>query len=613
MVNAFHAISPGRAFGKVMPMRRSAIAALAVFVAAAAWAQGPEDPLGLLDRPSAFSAPGAEYFSAQAVPSLTQAPPGETFYLGVKIRISPGWFYYSPRPGVSELFTPIPARLSVRAEGLEVGEPLWPATERHEVDLGEATIVNNVYQGEVVLYVPLTVPPDARDGPRTIALLAAGQICSDEEFKCLNVRAEAQAGVTVGPTAAANPAWDQTLDEGLRRALAESSRPVRPAGEPLPTAPGPAEQLTVWAGLGLAVLAGLILNVMPCVLPVIPIRILSIVDLARQQRRRFVTMGLAFAGGIVLFFAALALVNVILRVWTAETLNWGKHFQSAAFRIGMAVLMVALAANLFGAFILSTPCSFAILILALAWAQVQPLYLGTLAIVLIGVGMAAPHALLTAFPSLLNKLPRPGRWMELLKQGIGFAVLLVAVWLIGTLSTDSYPAWVSGFAVVTAFCCWMWGTWVSYDASRRRKVLIRGAALVILVLAGVGMLRPQSPLAVEMEDFSEAALASARQRGQIVLVDFTAAWCLSCKIIERRIYDNAEVAAELKRRGVLALRGDVTRAEMPANRLLYEQLGGAPPLTVIFPASGGPPIRLEGKFSKADLYRALDAAASSGD
>jgi thiol:disulfide interchange protein DsbD len=259
--------------------------------------------------------------------------------------------------------------------------------------------------------------------------------------------------------------------------------------------------------------------------------------------------------------------------------------------------------------ILATPCSFAILVLALAWAQVQAIWLGSLTIILIGVGMAGPHAMLAGVPELLRRLPRPGRWMELLRQSMGFVLLLVAVWLISTLSSDTHVARVIGYAVVLAFCLWVWGSWLRYDASLGAKVIVRGLAVGLAVGAGVSLLRSAKAMATEFKPFDKDKIASARAAGRTVLVDFTAAWCLSCKIVDLQIYDDPAVAAELKARGVLAVRGDVTTADLPANRLLYEELRGAPPLTVIFPPAGQP-VRLEGKFSKARLLEALDAAGA---
>jgi len=622
---------------------RLTIAVLLAFAAAA-----PAQPIDLGDFPIG---PGARevYLRAEAVASHTQVTAGQTFHVAVVVEPKKDWYYYSPDPGTSGGFTPLAAFLDVEAGALKAGEPLWPIDEAHEYDLAGTKLVNNAYDGRTVLYVPVTVPPGAAAGKHTLRLHPRGQVCGDQ---CVNLEGPnevtAEVEVSLSDAAAANPKWNDVkagLSEAVTAAKLKELHKQSGGGDEGSIAPTSVTgDYTVWTGLGLALLAGLILNIMPCVLPVIPIRILSIVNLAKESRRRFVTLGLAFAGGIVLFFLALAAISAGVRLATGGALDWGKHFQLAPFRIGMSMLMVALAANMLGAFnvtvpgkiaaigssggtperqhlrsagmglmmaVLATPCSFAILAAAFAWAQTQPLWLGSLAITLIGVGMAAPHAVLTAFPRLVEKLPKPGVWMEHFKQSMGFLLLLVAVWLIGTLSEDTYPAWVTGYAVVLAFVLWVWGTWVRYDAPLKRKLAVRGPAVLLAVAAGFWMLRPPTPGAVRLEEFDEGRIVSARRDGRTVVVKFTASWCLSCKVVDAMIYNDREVAERLVRDGVLAFKGDVTRGQMPANDMLYRRFRGAPPLTVVFPPSKARPIFLPGKFSKAELYAALDKANGS--
>jgi thiol:disulfide interchange protein len=587
------------------------------------------------------------YLRAEAIASHTHVAAGQTFHVALVVEPRKDWYYYSPDPGSSGGFTPLAASVYVSGGVLTAGEVLWPVDRRHEYDLGGMKLVNYAYDGRAVLYVPMTVPADAPAGKHKLTLQPRGQVCGDQ---CVNLdglnKVAAVAEVTVADSAAANPKWD-----GVKAGLAEAVTAAKLVGlhkasisaaEAAAPATAVGADLTVWTGLALALLAGLILNIMPCVLPVVPLRILSIVSLAKESRRRFVTLGLAFAGGIVVFFVALAAISAGVRLATGGALDWGKHFQLAPFRIGMSMLMVALAANMLGAFgvivpgkiaalgagaagqpkrehltsagmglmmaILATPCSFAILAAAFAWAQTQPLWLGSLAIGLIGVGMAAPHALLTAFPDLVKKLPRPGPWMEHLKQSMGFLLLLVAIWLIGTLSEDTYPAWVTAYGVVLAFALWVWGKWVRYDATVARKLAVRGSAVALAVAAGFWMLPAPSPGAVKLVEFNEARIAAARGGGQTVLVKFTASWCMSCKIVDLTIYNDKEVAERLAAGKVLAVKGDVTRSEMPANDMLYRRFRGAPPLTVILPPGKGRPIFLPGKFSQADLFAALDKA-----
>ena len=380
---------------------------------------------------------------------------------------------------------------------------------------------------------------------------------------------------------------------------------------------------------------------MPCVLPVIPLRILSLTQMAGESRRRMVTLGLTFAFGILLFFVAIAGVNIVLRLVAQQVFSLSGLFQYRAVRIGLGLVLVALAANLFGLYnvivpasiagldankrkgthaylssigmglmlaILATPCSFAILAKALAWAQVVSLPLGTLAILTIGVGMALPHAVLAAFPGLVDKLPRPGRWMELFKQSMGFGLLPVVIWLVFAGSGDSYPAWVMGYCVLLVFCLWVWGTWVRYDAPLARKLTVRGGMLAVAIIGGVWMLSPATKSPITFVDFSNADIAEAHAQGKTVLVKFTSATCLSCIWIDRTVYRDPEVAKELLKRGIVTMKGDVTDAHSPAAKMLSNRFGGAPPLTVILPPNNAKPHRIEGKFTRKYLIKTLDLA-----
>ena len=271
--------------------------------------------------------------------------------------------------------------------------------------------------------------------------------------------------------------------------------------------------------LSLAFLAGLSLYIMPCVWPVLPIIVMRIVEQARGGKGKSVAMGAAFCLGILLFFACLAGANIILQVFYGTVLQWGDQFRNPVFVGGMAILLVVLALFMFGVFaitlpaaitsrnetgagysgavgtgflaaILSTPCSFAILAAAFAWAQAQRLSMGTLAIMVIGVGMAVPYAILTSVPGLLSRLPKAGRWMELFKQAMGFLLLAIAVKLIGALPQTGRMG-VLIFSVVLSFSIWMWGSWVSFNTRLVNKVIIRIVAVVFAVVAGFAFLPAQ--------------------------------------------------------------------------------------------------------------------------
>ena len=592
---------------------------------------------GLLD----WADPGGEDFSVEFVSSHLQVTPGQQFYIAVDIAIAQGWVFYSPDPG--EIAQP--GEIQAISQQLTIDDIRWPVDKVKETDIAGEIIANNVYAHRAVAYVMVTAPDDAPAGESLVSVKVAGQICDNKTGLCVPVSQELDIEVVVGSESQANPAWDSddAISGGLDSAMSEAELKASHGGGATPSARnGQVAELAVWSGLGLAILAGLILNVMPCVLPVIPLRIISIVQMAGQSRRRYVTLGMAFAGGIVLFFAGLAGANVLLRLLTDRAINWSEHFQLPSIRIALAMIIVALAGNLFGLFnvtvpqsiaaieardpskrrgghlgsvgmglmmaVLATPCSFAILALAMAWAQLQPLWLGTVAILLIGVGMAAPHALLGAFPQLLDKLPKPGAWMEKLKQSMGFALLPVAIWLIGTLSVNGYVSWVMAYAVVLSFSLWVWGSWVRYDAPFKRKLLVRGSAAVLAVSSGFWMLTPSAPLAVEFIPFDQGQLDLAVKDDKVVLVKFTASWCLICKWVDATIYNSKEVAAELAKRDIIIMKADVTNENSAASRYLAKKFGGAPPLTVLYPGSGRELILLEGKFSLSELTAALESA-----
>ncbi len=567
--------------------------------------------------------------TATAIPSHTQVAPGQTFYVAIDIRIASPWAYYSPSPGDNGVVKVLPAKLEVDVGPLRAGAVLWPPHHAHETAAGGEKLLNNVYQGRAVAFVPVTVPQDA-SGTINMSFRLGGQVCGLD--RCVMVGMPqpvvATAEVTVAAQAAANAAWTPEIAAGLDKAAPVTTTVASTA---LPPSAAP---LTLWAGFGTALLAGLLLNIMPCVLPVIPLRILSIVQMARQSRRRYITLGIAFAAGMVAFFAALALANVGLRLATGQALNWAQHFQHSSVRTALALVVVAMAANLFGLFtvlvpkgiagiesrgqghlasvgmgfmmaVLATPCSFPFLAAAFTWAVGQPIAIGTAAIILMGVGMAAPHALLAAFPGLVAHLPRPGRWMEIFRQSMGFVLLGAAVWLISTV-TD--PFWTAGYALALCFPLWMWGSWVRYDTPTAQKIFIRSLAIVIAIGAGIVMLKPAKADLVNFQPYSESSLVAASAEGRPVMVKFTATWCLSCQLLDLTVFDDHEVAAEVQKLNVLALKADVTNAG-PAHDTLYGRYKSAVPLTVIHPPAGGEPIFLPGEFSKADLIAALQKAA----
>jgi len=389
----------------------------------------------------------------------------------------------------------------------------------------------------------------------------------------------------------------------------------------------------VWFALGLAFLAGLSLNIMPCVWPVLPLIVMRIVEQAKQGKGKSIAMGLAFCVGILLFFACLAGANIILQLFYGTVLQWGDQFRNPVFVAGMALLLVVLALFMFGVFtitvpssiagksgsakgysgavgmgflaaILSTPCSFGILAAAFAWAQGQHLALGTLTIMVIGVGMAAPYAILTSMPGLLKGLPKGGRWMELFKQTVGFVLLVVAVKLIGAVP-EVRRMGVLYFAVVLGFCIWMWGGWVSYNTKPSRKWLIRIIAVALAVAAGWVFLPAPADELIDWQKYDADLIEKYLTEKKAVLIKFTADWCFNCLVLEKTVYSSEDIANLIEQKNVLAVKADTTVKDYPATLALKDkyQEPGVPVAVLHLP--DGTEHHLQGLISRKDLKKIL--------
>jgi len=387
---------------------------------------------------------------------------------------------------------------------------------------------------------------------------------------------------------------------------------------------------------GLALVAGVTLNIMPCVWPVLPIIVMRIVEQAKDNKARSIAMGLCFCLGILLFFACLGGANIVLQLVYGTVLQWGDQFRNPAFVAGMSLLLVVMALFMFGVFaiglpasvtgksssgkgftgsvgmgflaaILSTPCSFGILAAAFAWAQAQKLLLGTLAIMFIGVGMAIPYAILTSMPGLLKRLPKAGKWMELFKQGIGFVLLLIAVKLIAALPFELMTG-ILYFSIVIGFGLWMWGGWVSFNTKMSRKWLIRTIA-VILILAGGFLFLPTSKAElIDWQGYDANLIRQARKESRPVLIKFTADWCFSCQVVEKTVYSKKDIADLIKEKDVLAIKADTTESDFPATVALknvYREPGV--PVTIVYVPGHDEDLRWRGIIFADELKKVLES------
>jgi thiol:disulfide interchange protein len=511
-------------------------------------------------------------------------------------------------------------KVEVESDDFSFGQPVFPKWSIFTDPLGKKV---EVYVGRFTVFVPIKA--------------ATGQSLQEDKLPAEPLEAPAAAlgnvVVKISGLACTSmiclPPFERTLQIALDFNQRDSWQQIsfESAAAVAKLSIGPS--YSILFALGLAFLAGLALNIMPCVWPVLPVIVLRLVEQAKQSKAKSIAMGLVFCLGILLFFACLAGASAVLRLFYGTVLQWGDQFRSPAFVMVMALLLVVLALFMFDVFtvtvpssvstkagskkgfagalgmgflaaILSTPCSFAILAAALAWAQAQPLALGTFAIMVIGLGMAAPYAILTSLPGLLAALPRPGKWMQIFKQAVGFILLFIAVWLIAALPQQRRIG-VLYFALALAFCLWMWAGWVDYSTKFSRKLLIRVIAAVLAVAAGLYFLSPSEKL-IDWQEYDAELIETSLKNQRPVLIEFTADWCMSCKFIEKVVYSRRDVAELIKQKSVLAIKADTTLKDHPATLALkdvYNEPGV--PVSILFLPGRQEPVRWRGKAFAGEL------------
>ncbi len=511
----------------------------------------------------------------------------------------------APTPGL---------QLKVEAEStnLKFGPAVFPAWQVIRDPAGKRV---EVYEGDFTVFLPMiegSLANAPREAPITVRV--AGIACTSK--LCL-APFEKTLTTTIDPTGHAS--W---------RVIAPAET-LRQAAWPYGT------------GLYflLALAAGVSINAMPCVLPVLPLVLLRLFEQTRQSQRRRLASGLAFCGGVILFFAAFALLSAVVNVTTGAVLDLNSLFRypAAVTALFLAIVFFGLvmldvvtiplpsalasrqstAAGLVGsagmgffAGILSTPCSGALLGFVLVWAQTQPLLVSSVAIVLMGIGMALPYGVIVFVPSLLNHLPKPGYWMEVFKKSTGFLLFFIAVKLTLAALPKEQLLNVLTYGIIFGFCVWMWGKWVDFSTPATKRWTVRAAAAAVALSAGLWLLPlPQrsAQTVINWRAYEAPLVQQAVAEGRPVLLEFTADWCTNCKIVNSRVYRDPEVARLIREKDVVPVKADTTLIDYPATRdfkQVYGEAGNVPVSILLLP--DGAQEKLRGIFDKGRLIRILE-------
>ncbi|MBK8870984.1 MAG: thioredoxin family protein [Elusimicrobia bacterium] len=475
-----------------------------------------------------LSAADSKNVTAQLVVEPSSIAAGVPVTVALKLVHAPGWHTYYKEPGDSGLPTKIDW---VLPEGFSAGEILWPVPNRIELP----PLVNFGYEGEAALLVVLTPPSDLSGATVTLRAKVSWLECKEE---CVPGKAELSVVVPVATSAGA-PTADMAEFFGRAREKLVQVGKTETA------------EVSGLLAVALAFLGGILLNVMPCVLPVLSIKVLGFVQAPREVIRRH---GLLYGAGVVLSFLALAGLLMSLRAG-GEKLGWGFQLQSPVFVGFLALLFLFLALNLWGVFevgtsfirlggllketsdwnaflsgvlavFVATPCTAPFMGSALGVALTQPVPVALAIFASLGGGMAVPYVLLSFFPGAVRWLPKPGPWMVRLKKILSLLLFGTFIWL----------AWV-----------------------------------LALQLKGE-----------KTTTFSQANVNALLAEGRPVFVDFTAAWCITCQVNERTTLSTDKVKAAFRAHNVEVLVADWTNRD-PHITTALEQFGrNGVPLYILY-------------------------------
>lgn len=557
--------------------------------------------------------------------NISALQPGKSAELAIVIDVARGLHAQSHKP-LDDNLIPLTVKLD-SIPSVSFGDVEYPAGEiKSYPALGQVS----VYTGRAVVRVPIAIQPDAPIGPVKIAGTVHYQACDDKacffpEDAPFELQTEiVSAGMAVTPT----------------HSELFASSPVPPATN-VSAAPSPSEIKPQSTGIphnaylyafSAAFFVGIIFNVMPCVLPVVPLKIMGFYEVSQHDRRKSLALGAVFSAGIIASFGVLALLIVVL-----HKIDWGGLFQQTWFTVAIVTVLVLMAISLFGFFTvnlptsiysitprhdtyvgnflfgiltaaLSTPCTFGMFVGLLAWALSQPPSVGVALVMMVGVGMAFPYFVLSAFPQIARNFPRAGPWAEVVKQSMGFLLLATAVYFSQPLFerfVSDRAFWWTMFAVIAAGGVFLVVRAFQLSSALRPRLIAISIAIAIIA-PSVWAVRRLTIRPYEWQPYTDQALARARAEGKPILIDFTATWCGNCHWVEASVLHNPRIIRAVHDHDVVMIKADVTDDTAPGRPLLAQLApAGAIPLTAVYAPHSNDPELLKGIYSVDDLVGTL--------
>ena len=565
--------------------------------------------------------------------SATGLKPGGRINLAIALDIQKP--YHINANTARDPFIPTTIRIKNLPETIGSSTPIFPDPHQLEFGLNGAKQKIDVFSGRTIMYVSMVATDSAKAGEYTLEVIVNSQACDDTQ--CLfpaEIRQMARlqivgASQQVSETNAAIFQDMQKLKERLRIGFFGWDFKI--------------ETSKLWLLLIVAALGGFLLNLTPCVLPLLPIKIIGLSKAAGNRRRCFL-LGLTMSGGVVAFWLILAVA--ILTVSGFDATN--KLFQYPAFTITVGVIICVMAVGMCGLFsarlpqwvyrinpsqesgagsflfgvmtaVLSTPCTAPFMGAAAAWSVTQTPVITLSTFGAIGMGMALPYLLLSAFPALVNRMPRAGPASELIKQVMGLLMLGAGAYFLGTgiaalLARPPDPPTQAYWWGVSLFVA-MAGGWLAWRTfqitSRARRRVLFGATGALLVLAAVLMgVRFTKGSPIHWIYYTPERLAEAQRSGKLVVLEFTAAWCLNCLALERGVLHQPKVVQLLNSTDVAPIKVDITGKNPQGNQKLVE-VGRRPIPYLIVYSPSGQEVFSSDAYTVDQLVRAIEEARSA--
>ncbi len=582
--------------------------------------------------------------------SADAAQPAENAVLAVVLDIRPGYHVMADKDQQSEVrdFKPFPTRVwvSEATEGVLSEPPLYPPARPFRVDFVDTPIMS--FEGRAVIYLPVRLSRGSSDGSVSVKVGVEYQACAPTY--CLMPErvahtAEWPAAAPDGKAAPVNREWFREYES---RAKEGSQRFIQFRLFGFGFALDPESPLSAAMILLLATFGGFLLNFTPCVLPLVPIKLISLSNAAAADRRRCLSLGLFTFAGVLTFWVVLGGIVSMVSGFTSTN----QLFQYPAFTIGVGLIIAVMAVGMFGVYsvrlpgriyalnprqetlagslcvgmltaVLSTPCTAPFMGTAAAWAATQEPAITIVTFAAIGAGMGLP-SMLAAFPRLVRRLPRAGPGSELLKQAMAILMLATAAYFIGigvgTWRSD--PAappsrwhWWPVMLLAAAAGAWTGLRAITLSSGKRAKVIwvALGATMVTLCLYGAVRLTDMGPIA--WASYTPQRLDSAFKEHKTVVMIFTAEWCLNCKALEQSVWGDPELVKLMSEPSLLPVKVDLTGSNPEGRKMLREAGSLTIPLLVVYAADGQ--LMFKSDFYTSDqvieAIRAAEAASRPAD